>query len=259
MRCGRVLAIVQARAAVASDVIQLVAALPPLARAVRYGDVRGPPPRRCCRCSTGSIERVLVGLPSACASLDDDAAARDGSTRWPQVDEAVTLLDDPTAIAAWLDAARRPGANATRSAPLVRGFAARLAARQGPPRARRPGAPRGAGAVARGPAQRGRGLAGRAAPRRGAAADARARSVGGARRGGSPRSPPTRFTACCRCCAARSRRSAAPNAARWARSSVRFRAARARRRPPRATPSSTRRAPRWCCRSSRQVLGVPHE
>jgi hypothetical protein len=38
---GRVLAIVQARAAVASDVIHLAAALPRLARLSRYGDVRG--------------------------------------------------------------------------------------------------------------------------------------------------------------------------------------------------------------------------
>ena len=50
-------------------------ALPPLARVARYGDVRGTRAERVLpvvddlRCA-----RIVVGLPAACASLDDDAA-----------------------------------------------------------------------------------------------------------------------------------------------------------------------------------------
>ena len=72
---GRVLAIVQARAAVASDVIHLVDALPRLARLSRYGDVRGLSAEPVLALFDGIYERVLVGLPNACTSLDDDAAA----------------------------------------------------------------------------------------------------------------------------------------------------------------------------------------
>ena len=67
---------VQTRAAVAADVRHLMDALPPLARVARYGDVRGTKTERVMPVIDALFERVLVGLPIACGSLDDDAAAK---------------------------------------------------------------------------------------------------------------------------------------------------------------------------------------
>lgn len=122
---GRVLAIVQARAAVASDVIHMAAALPRLARLSRYGDVRGLSAEPVLALFDGIYERFLVGLPNACTSLDDDAAATMANAL-SQVHEAISLLDRAELTTAWLDAvvgiAERDAA-----APLVRGYAARIA------------------------------------------------------------------------------------------------------------------------------------
>jgi hypothetical protein len=122
---GRVLAIVQARAAVASDVIHLAAALPRLARLSRYGDVRGAAAGPVLALFDGIYQRLLVGLPNACGALDEDAAAAMADAV-SQVHDAVSLLDRADELAAWMDAladlAERDAVT-----PLVRGFAARLA------------------------------------------------------------------------------------------------------------------------------------
>jgi hypothetical protein len=70
----RALARVQECAALSADIIRLMAAFPPLARTARYGDVRSTPGERLRPVIDGLIERILVGLPLACASLDDEAA-----------------------------------------------------------------------------------------------------------------------------------------------------------------------------------------
>jgi hypothetical protein len=121
----RVLAVVQARAAVASDVVRLAAALPRLARLARYGDVRGLAPGPVVALFEGIFERVLVGLPGASVALDDDAADMLAGAV-AEVHEAVGLLDRAELAGAWLDAV---AALADRDAttPLVRGYAARLA------------------------------------------------------------------------------------------------------------------------------------
>jgi hypothetical protein len=122
---ARVLAIVQERAAVASDVIHLAAALPRLARLARYGDVRGLAPEPVLALLDGIYQRLLVGLPNACVSLDDDASTAMANALG-QVHDAVGLVDRPEMTQAWLDAAAvLAGRDAT--APLVRGYAARLA------------------------------------------------------------------------------------------------------------------------------------
>jgi Family of unknown function (DUF5682) len=87
-------------AAVASDVPSLMAALPPLARVIRYGNVRGTDAASVRQVVDGLIARVCVGLGAACASLDDDAAAEiaqllDGT------DGAVSLVDDASYRASW--------------------------------------------------------------------------------------------------------------------------------------------------------------
>jgi len=88
----RILARVQQQAAVSADVQRLMAALPALARITRYGDVRGTPAERIRPVIDALFERIVVGLPGACASLDDDAAGRmvEGLG---QVQESIALLD----------------------------------------------------------------------------------------------------------------------------------------------------------------------
>jgi hypothetical protein len=54
----------------------LMDAVLPLARVARYGDVRGTQAGQVVPILTGMFERALVGLPAACSSLDDEAAAR---------------------------------------------------------------------------------------------------------------------------------------------------------------------------------------
>nr|WP_240930152.1 DUF5682 family protein [Streptomyces coryli] len=62
------------RAALDSDVGHLAQALPALARAVRYGDVRGTEGAALAEVAVGLAERIFVGLPGACAGLDADGA-----------------------------------------------------------------------------------------------------------------------------------------------------------------------------------------
>src|SRR5207248_2056600 len=64
------------RAALDADVGQLARALPALVRSVRYGDVRGTDGAALREVALGLAERVFVGLPPACAGLDDDGAAQ---------------------------------------------------------------------------------------------------------------------------------------------------------------------------------------
>ena len=122
---GRVLAIVQARAALASDVIHLAAALPRLARLSRYGDVRGLSAEPVLALFDGIYQRLLVGLPNACTSLDDDAAAAMANAL-AQVHDAVGLLDRADLTQSWLEAVASLSERDS-ATPLVRGYAARLA------------------------------------------------------------------------------------------------------------------------------------
>jgi hypothetical protein len=86
------LQVIQTRAAVAADVRNLMDALPPLARIARYGDVRGTRSELVMPIIEGLFERVIIGLPGACSSLDDDAAAA-MTQSINHVQESVQLLD----------------------------------------------------------------------------------------------------------------------------------------------------------------------
>jgi hypothetical protein len=61
-------------AAVASDVQQLMAAVPPLANVVRYGNVRQTDAGMVEHLLDSLVPRAAIGLPGACATLDDEAA-----------------------------------------------------------------------------------------------------------------------------------------------------------------------------------------
>ena len=82
------------RAAHDPDLGQLMGALGPIARAERYGDVRGTDAASLRAVFDGIVVRVVAGLVAACASLDDDAAAV-MVERLGSMQAALALLDHP--------------------------------------------------------------------------------------------------------------------------------------------------------------------
>jgi hypothetical protein len=113
------LSLLEARAAVSSDAGLLMAALPPLARLARYGDVRETDAAHVLPIVRALFERIVVGLPGATAALDDDTAATmvdamDG------VRASVALLELPALRDEWLAALEALAAKADRHG-LLRG------------------------------------------------------------------------------------------------------------------------------------------
>jgi len=96
----RVMARVQNQAAVSADVFELMAALPALANIVRYGNVRGTDTAMVGQVVAGLATRICVGLPSACASLNDDAA-RVAVKGISEVHAAIALLQVEEMAAEW--------------------------------------------------------------------------------------------------------------------------------------------------------------
>ena len=96
-----VLAALDTRAALDADVHHLMAAIPALARTLRYGDVRRTDVAGLATVTAGLLGRVCAGLPSAAGSLSDDAAKqlRDGVDG---VHQAVGLLADEKLRNLWL-------------------------------------------------------------------------------------------------------------------------------------------------------------
>lgn len=102
----RVMARLEAQAAVASDVKQLMDALPPLAGLMRYGNVRGTDAAMVEHAAEGMIARVCVGLPGACASLDDDASAEMVASI-QRADAAIGLVQEAGYTESWHGALSR--------------------------------------------------------------------------------------------------------------------------------------------------------
>ncbi|MBW8485410.1 DUF5682 family protein [Actinomadura parmotrematis] len=88
------------RAAVDADAAHLMAALPALVRALRYGDVRGTATGPLREVVDGLAVRVCVGLPTAVTGLDDDAA-RALLERVDDVHGALSLLGDEAHLERW--------------------------------------------------------------------------------------------------------------------------------------------------------------
>ena len=119
-----VLSALDERAARQHDTTRLMAAVEPMARVRRYGNVRRADTELVQRVLAGVITRVTVGLPAACAALDDDAASTvrellDG------VQRGIALLDQDELRREWQRAlgvvAEQPGVHG-----LVAGRATRL-------------------------------------------------------------------------------------------------------------------------------------
>ncbi len=117
-----VLAAVRDRAALEGDVTHLMAALPALVRAARYGDVRGTDPARLGEVAIEMITRICAGLPVAVASLDE-TAERVMRERIDAVNSATGLLADGASRDRWLDTLARL---AHRCPPLISGRLTRL-------------------------------------------------------------------------------------------------------------------------------------
>ena len=117
-----VLAAVRDRAALEGDVTHLMAALPALVRAARYGDVRGTDPARLGEVAVEMIIRICAGLPAAVAFLDE-TAAHAMRERIDAVNSATGLLADGASRDRWLDTLERL---ASRCPPLISGRLTRL-------------------------------------------------------------------------------------------------------------------------------------
>jgi hypothetical protein len=81
------------KAALDADVVHLMDALPPLARAQRYGNVRQTDTRALRQVSVVIVKRICAGLPRAVAGLDEDSATV-MRRRIDGVHGAVALLRD---------------------------------------------------------------------------------------------------------------------------------------------------------------------
>jgi hypothetical protein len=100
------LQVLQKLAAVAADVRHLMDALPPLARIARYGNVRQTNAERITPVINSLFERIVIGMPGACSSLDDDTA-RGMVASIEHVQESVSLLNRADQRAEWQAVLRR--------------------------------------------------------------------------------------------------------------------------------------------------------
>lgn len=91
---------VAAQAAHDPDLTQVIDTLGPLARALRYGDVRGTPAHALRSVFDSLVVRVLAGAVVACRSLAPDHAAA-MVERLTDVQAALALVDHPARVGEW--------------------------------------------------------------------------------------------------------------------------------------------------------------
>lgn len=95
-----VVRMVEAQAAHQADLTQVIDTLGPLARALRYGDVRGTDAGALRRVFDGLVVRVVSGVVMACRSLAPDAAAA-MVERLAAVQTSLALVDHPARRGEW--------------------------------------------------------------------------------------------------------------------------------------------------------------
>jgi hypothetical protein len=91
---------IETRAAQATDVSVLMEAVLPLARILRYGNVRQTDTAMVGHAVEGMVARICVGLPNACAALSDDAAA-EMFKRIFELHSAIQTLQDDQQTSLW--------------------------------------------------------------------------------------------------------------------------------------------------------------
>lgn len=122
---GPVLDRLAARAAEQHDAADLLRTIEPLARTCRYGDVRGLPTDTVREVLEGTLRRALVGLPTACSPLAEEAAEQmRGAVESAQ--RGLEMLHEPELDRAWratlaelADGDHQPGAVAGRAARVL--------------------------------------------------------------------------------------------------------------------------------------------
>ncbi len=157
---GEILQQLEDESAIATDIAHLMDALPALANVLRYGNTRGDGARLVGPIVASFVARICIGLSSACASLNDEAAGEmlerivrtDGAVRLTQIAEHAAdwraalsrlasqrglhgliagratrmLLDadaiDAAAAAAQMNLALSPAGDPSQSAAWVEGF-----------------------------------------------------------------------------------------------------------------------------------------
>jgi hypothetical protein len=97
----RVMQRVQNAAALTNDVTHLMDALPPLVGVLRYGNVRQTDASMVAQVVDGLVTRICIGVPPACASLNDEAAA-EMLQRINATHSSVTTLDREDLREPWL-------------------------------------------------------------------------------------------------------------------------------------------------------------
>ncbi len=98
---SHLLARLEAESALSSDVPVLMAAIPPLARVLRYSDVRQTDSSVVGHVVNGLIARVSVGLPGASLSLSDEAAEHLFKLIL-EVNAAISTINIPAHLETWL-------------------------------------------------------------------------------------------------------------------------------------------------------------
>jgi hypothetical protein len=106
------------------DVTHLLAALPPLAQVLRYGNVRRTDTTQVAQVVQQLVPRLCIGLPAACAGLDYDAA-KALLARLEATHQAIRLLQNDAHEADWYTALGAVQRNAATNG-LLAGAATRL-------------------------------------------------------------------------------------------------------------------------------------
>jgi hypothetical protein len=116
--------VLENRAAVSGDTLQLLDALPPLANVFRYGNVRQTDTALVAHMLDSLILRAAIALPLACAALNDDAA-QTLREKIIAAHGAIALRDAAEQTQAWQRALRQVAAS-TQAHELLQGLAGRL-------------------------------------------------------------------------------------------------------------------------------------
>jgi pheromone shutdown protein TraB len=111
-------------ATVSADILELMAAISPLADVGRYGNVRKTDLAAINALVEGLILRVCIGLPNACYGLDD-AASQQTFEQIRNVNDAVRLLENPLLREEWFKTLTHL-TDKTGVHPVIRGCTTRL-------------------------------------------------------------------------------------------------------------------------------------